>query len=250
MSEEEREIDAVEETADEPQSEPEVQETEQTEPESAQADETLTTEAPEKNAAWAAMRAENKRLKEALDASGVDAQYLEDLKSVTQSSPEYQPTQVSPDDDYDRVTGAVNQTSQVAASAYREVNNLKNTIREMEDKQAEIMYPELVSDPIFQQRVAERRYVLSVMGKSKSTSEIAREVKQEVEFYRGTASAQTQKQVLQRQQEKQQATAQPSTQTSGGRSTLTSDEVRYGVRKGSEAAGIKLAESITGDLFE
>jgi hypothetical protein len=196
------------------------------------------------------MRAENKRLKEALDSSGVDAQYLEELRSVTQTSPEYQPKDVTPDDDYDQVTGAVNQTSRVAATAYREVNNLKNTIREMEDRQAALEYPELNTDPMFQQRVAERRYILEVMGKKKTTSDIAREVKKELDYYRSTASAQTQEQAQQRQQEKQQAIAQPSTQSTGGRSTLTNDELRLQVRRGSEAAGIKLAESITGDLFD
>jgi hypothetical protein len=256
MSDEIRENEAVEETVDQPQSEPETQETENQEPESAQSAEDTDTQltnnddVPDKNAAWAAMRAENKRLKDALEESGVDEQYLADLRGLSRHTPDYQPTQVTPDDDYDKVTGTINQTNQVAASAYREVNQLKNTLREMEDRQAEMEYPELRTDPHFQQMVAERRLAMEIAGKRVATADIAKSVKRQLDLYREQISAQTREQVKQRQTEKQQAIAQPQTQSTQGKSSMTDEELRMRVRRGDEAAEIEMARRITQGMFE
>lgn len=254
MSDELRENETAEDVVDQPQSEPQEVEQPQEDPESApqaeDTDETLTNEVPDKNAAWAAMRAENAKLKRALEDTGVDPQYLEDLRQVTQHSPEYQPSQITPDDDYDKVTGAVNQTSQVASSALREASMAKKMMREMEDRMAEMEYPELRTDPGFQQLVAERRLALEITGKRQPTVEIARSIKKQLDRYREQVVAQTTQQQQERQTAKQQATAQPQTQTSSGRSAMTDDELRHRFRKGDESAQMAVADQIIGDLFE
>jgi len=68
-------------------------------------DESNEEAAPKENAAWASMRAENKRLKEAVAQSQVDADYLKELEGLTgkqEYEPQYRQEQLAGMDDNSR----------------------------------------------------------------------------------------------------------------------------------------------------
>lgn len=216
-------------------------------------------EAPKQNEAWAKMRVqqreleeENAKLKSALEESGVDAEYLEQLREVSRQVPQQEPKQVnvSPDTDLSEVTGAINQTGQTAAAAFQEVQRLKQEIREREDSEALSQFPELSKDPMFEQMVAEKRLANEVMGRRVPTVEIARQVKKQLDYYRNQTQAETEQQTKERVQQKQTATAQPQTSTSGGQSSQADEELRNRVRKGDPTALTERNKDLIGDLFD
>ncbi len=68
-------------------------------------DETNEETVPKDNAAWAAMRAENKRLKESARSSEVDEAYLKELEGITgrqEYQPQYRPEQLEEMDETSR----------------------------------------------------------------------------------------------------------------------------------------------------
>lgn len=246
-----------------PATEAEQPETEAQESSSEQDENINNQEAPKENAAWAEMRvkakkaseleAENQKLKSALEESGIDAEYLEQLNQLTQNqNQDYKPaeTNLTPDTDLEQVTGTINQTAQTTQALYQEVQKLKQQRREQEDREAITQFPELAKDANFQAMVAEKRLANEVMGRHVPTAELARQVKKQLDYYRAQAQAQTQQETQQRTQQKQQATAQPQTTTSSGQSTATNEELAHRVRKGDANAITERNKALLGDLFD
>lgn len=245
MADEDREQEVVEATTSEETPTSEARETAQTE--DSQESGNITNEveeAPKENTAWAAQRVELKRLKEenermqrALDESGVDADYLRSLEEVTQGQ-QYQPNiqQVTPDSEVDQIYGAVNSASREAAQARLELQQLRNQMREQEDRLAEAEYPELKTDPAFQQLVAEKRLASEVVGKPRPTREIAREVKKLLSRRDEQVAEQARVETENRTLARQQATTEAKTETTGGSSSTTDEELRFRMRKGDRAA--------------
>ena len=232
--------------SEEPQTEPEEVQEEVQEPV-----ETETTEetndspkTPKDNAAWAAMRVENKKLKKALEQSGVDAEYLERLEQATSNQPAYsqQPQQVTEDDELPRVTGAINQTQQQVFQTHKELINLKNQIRESEDREAEMLYPDLKTDKVFQQLVSEKRLASEVFGKHRRTAEICAEVNKLLSRRDDQVKAQTRQETEKQMLEKQRVTAETHSISSDGHSSATDEELRTRVRKGDQEAVTELVK--------
>lgn len=226
-----------------PASEDQTQESGQTQdqdqnPENVDSQQNITNEvddeSPKDNAAWAAMRVENKRLKEALTETGVDPDYLDQINQANSTfETPYVGPQVTPDTDMDTVLSAVNQSHQAAQKAISEANRIR---REMEDREAEREFPELRSDPVFQQMVAEKRLVSEVMGRKRPTLAIAREVAAVLRRREEQVGAQAQQQAKQQFAERQVAQAQPATTTSSGRSSVNDESLRQRIRKGDQGA--------------
>lgn len=202
---------------------------------------------PKENAAWAAMRAENKRLKEAV---GVDPAYLNKLRSATSNEPVFaqRANPVNPDSDYEQVTNSLNWTQQQAVHANNEIANLKNQLEKQQDREAEDAYPELKTDPVFQQIVAEKKLAARVLGHDITTREIAGQVKKLLSRRESQVVAQTEAQTQQRMVAKQAAMAEPKGTTTGGSSTASSEELRQRVRKGDMSAATEVAKGLISDL--
>ena len=204
---------------------------------------------PKDNAAWAKMRTENKRLKEAL--GGVDPAYLEKLQQAN-TPVEYsnqQVPQVSGDADYSQVTQGLNWTAAQAAEARRETAKLRQQLELQQDREAERAYPELKTDKGFQQIVAEKKLAARVLGHDRTTLEIADEVakllgKREAQVAAKTAEA-TKEQLIQRQA----ISSEPKGRTTSGKQSTESDEeLRGRVRKGNPDAEAELAKKLIADL--
>lgn len=205
-------------------------------------------EVPKDNAAWAAMRAENKRLKDAV--SSVDPAYLESLRGAT-SPQTYTPQpvpQVTGDADYTQVTQSVNYANSQAARANQELSRLRNQMELQQDREAERAYPQLKTDKVFQQIVSEKKLTARVLGHDRTTLEIADEVdrlfnKRDEQVVAQTAET-TKKQML----ERQVISSEPRGTTSGGESSTKSEERRMKVRKGDMDAQTEVAKDLIANL--
>jgi hypothetical protein len=230
---------------DKPMSEEPQIESDQTQEEVQEPVETETTvepndspEVPKDNAAWAAMRVENKKLKQALEQSGADAEYLDRLKQATSLQPyvSRQPQQVTENDELPKVTGAINTTQQQVFQTHQELINLKNQIRESEDREAEMLYPDLKTDKAFNQLVSEKRLASEVLGKHRRTAEICAEVSKLLSRRDDQVKAQTRQDTEKQLLEKQRATAEIKSTSSDGRSTADDEEQRMKIRRGDMEA--------------
>lgn len=205
-------------------------------------------EVPKDNAAWAAMRTENKRLKEAV--SNIDPAYLESLHSATgfQPTQPQQVPQVSGDAEYGQVTQGVNWAASQAARANQQVANLQRQLELQQDREAERNFPELKTDKVFQQIVAEKKLAARVLGHDRTTYEIADEVRtllgRREEQVVAKATQDIKEQILQRQV----ISSEPRGKTTGGQSGQASDDLRMRVRRGDTNAQIEVAKGILGDL--
>ncbi len=205
-------------------------------------------EAPKDNAAWAKMRTENKRLKEALDST--DPKYLESLRGAVgpQEYPQQTVPQVTQDADYTEVTRGVNFANAQAVQARRETAQLRNQLELQQDREAERAYPELKTDKVFQQIVAEKKLAARVLGHDRTTIEIAEEVsrllgKREEQVVAKTAE-ETKEQILQRDV----ISKEPKGQTTSGRSPTDKEELKRRVHKGDAEAETEVAKDIIADL--
>lgn len=251
MADEQMGEEVVEQTTqDEPQSEvqeddrPQDQEPVERETTASQEETNADPEPPKDNAAWAAMRVENKRLKQALEETGVDSEYLEQLQQVTRQNPQQQPgyKQVTNDSDVETVTSSINSANHIAYQTRQEIAQLKAEIREREDREAEYAYPELKTDPLFQQIVAEKRLAAEVLGRRRPTLEIAREVKNLLSRREEQVTAQAMEQGKKQVLAKQQATMEAKTVTSSGQSSYDDEDLRSRARRGDRAAQEQLVK--------
>lgn len=202
---------------------------------------------PKDNAAWAAMRAENKRLKEAIN---VDPEYIEKLRGAV-GPQEVVPQRYEPvtgDTDYTVVTDRLNWTQQQALRANEQIARLQNQLELQQDRAAEEAFPELKTDKAFQQIVAEKKLAARVLGKDVTTTEIAREVSKLLSRREEQVVAQTAANTKQQIIEKQAATAEAKGQTSGGISSQDDESLRNRVRKGDMEAQTQVAKGLIADL--
>lgn len=205
-------------------------------------------EIPKDNAAWAQMRTENKRLKEALET--VDPSYLESLRAANQPA-SYQAPQVDPingDADYTQVTQRVNWTQDQAVRANQQVARLQQQIELQQDREAERAYPELRTDKVFQQIVAEKKLAARVLGHDRTTLEIADEVNRLLARREEQVVAKTAQETKQQIGERQVISSEPRGRTSGGQSALSNDDLRRKVRKGDTEAQTEVARGLIADL--
>lgn len=207
---------------------------------------------PKDNAAWAKMRVENKQLKQALEQSGVDAEYLDQLRQASQPvSADYSQatTQVDDSAEYGQVTQAVNTAQSLSAQAMAEIRELKNQLENQQDMAARQKYPDLFKNPEFEAIVAEKKLVARMLGKNRTTTEIADEASRLFSKSIEKAQAQATEQAEVRQTQKTQAVAQPQTTTSAGTGTGDSkDELRMRVRRGDRDAQEAVAKNLIADL--
>lgn len=201
-------------------------------------------EPPKDNVAWAAMRVENKRLKQALEQSGADADYLNRLHQVTKPQPDYQPQPqiVTENDELPRVTAAINQSQRATYQTRQELAQLRHQIRESEDREAEMLYPELKTDKAFQQLVAEKRLASEILGKHRRTAEICAEVDKVLSRRDEQVKVQTRQETEQQLMEKQRVTAEARTTSSIGKSSIADEELRLRARKGDIDAQTELVK--------
>jgi hypothetical protein len=252
---EEQEVEAP--TTDNPESESTEEETEVDQPlEESEEQESPETETgknedgnvPKDNAAWAAMRAENKRLKESLDE--IDPEYIEKLRGAT-GPQNYQSPQVAPvteDADYSDVTNRVNWTQNQVVQARQENAQLRQLLELQQDTQAEDAYPELKTDKQFQQIVAEKKLAARVLGHDRTTMQIAKEVRGLLTKRDEQTSVKAAEETKQQMIERQAATVEPKGKTSGGKSAIASEELRDKVRRGDSAAAEEMAKGLITDL--
>jgi hypothetical protein len=213
--------------------------------------ETVTNEVgdiPKDNAAWAAMRTENKRLKEVLE--DVDPEYLNKLRgATTPQEPMYQQfTPVSDDADYSEVTNRLNFTQQQAIRANEQLARMQQQMELQQDRMAEDAYPELKTDKVFQQIVAEKKLAARVLGHDKTTMEIAREVSKLLSRREEQVAVQTAQATKQEMLDKQAATAEAKGQSSAARYALDDESLRNRVRKGDSDAQTQVAKRLIADL--
>lgn len=232
------------------ESKPEVVDQQQTETQESPETETGKNEVDvsKDNAAWAALRVENKRLKEVVEQ--VDPEYLNTLRNFTGPQPVVTPKveQLGDDADYSRVTQSVNWAQQQAAEARTQIQRLQNQLELQQDRQAEEAFPELKTDKAFQQLVAEKKLVARVTGREVTTMDIAREVKRLLDRREQQITVQTEQATKQRIIEKQAATAEAKGQTTGGQSAISNDALRDRVRRGDSSAEFEVSKGIIADL--
>lgn len=212
---------------------------------------------PKDNAAWAAMRAENKRLKTVLEQSGVDAQYLETLRSATRPQvPQYDFSTpvLTPDDDMDKFTSTINATHTETQQLRNELYSVRNELREREDREAEIAFPQLKSDADFQALVAEKKLAYEMLRRMnpglprKTTSDFATEANRLLGKRVQQATIQAEQQAEQRLIQKQQAIIEPQSSSTQGESSIKNDELRRKVRLGDQSAEVDMAKKLIADL--
>lgn len=202
---------------------------------------------PKDNAAWAAMRAENKRLKEAVET--VDPEYLEKLRGAVAPQEPYAPqfNPVTDDADYSEVTQRLNWTQQQALNAQQQLARMQQQLELQQDRQAEEAFPELKSDKEFQQLVAEKKLAARVLGREATTLEIARSVKKLLSRREEQVAVQTAQDTKQRIIEKQAAIAEGKGQSI---TNLSQDDesLRMRVRQGDQSAQEEVAKRLIADL--
>lgn len=206
------------------------------------------SEAPKDNKAWAAMRAENKRLKDAV--SNVDPKYLENLHSAVSHQPDFTQNvpQVQGDAEYGQVTQGVNWAAQQSAIANQKINKLQNQIELQQDREAERAFPELKSNKVFQQIVAEKKLVARTLGIDRTTYEIAQEVEDLLGKHEEQVVVKATQDATNKVLQRQAISSEPRGTSSGGRSAITNDDLRMKVRKGDSQAQTEVAKSIIADL--
>lgn len=179
MSEDQRE-EVVEPTTEEtpPQEEQATQEEiEDIQPED-NPDEIEGEEESPSNAAFAKLRAENKRLKELAEQTQVDSEYLNSLKSVAKpwESPDYRMPQFNPGINDNTTYDQLNQQmAQLQQQAYQATQEAERTRMEMEETMAKQKYPDLFADKEAEQIMAEKLITAKVTGQRKSVMQIAEE---------------------------------------------------------------------------
>jgi hypothetical protein len=205
-------------------------------------------EVPKDNAAWAAMRTENKRLKEVIES--VDPTYLERLKGAVapQEYPQNQVPQVTGDAEYQQVTQGVNFANQQANRALQEASKLRNQLELQQDREAERAFPELKSDKVFQQIVAEKKLAARVLGHDRTTYEIAEEVSRLLGKRDEQVVARTAEETKDQMLQAKAISSEPKGQTTAGKPTGDNDELRMRVRHGDSKAEEEVAKRIIGDL--
>lgn len=220
---------------------------EQESPESETGKNEGSEEIPKDNAAWAAMRTENKRLKEVVDA--VDPEYLEKLRSATtpQNYPSQEVREVPEDAEYGQVTQGLNYAQQQAAQANQRINQLQAQLERQQDAQAMEAYPELKTDRVFQQIVAEKKLAARVLGNDRTTMEIAREVKNLLDRKEKQTEVATEEKVKQQQIEKQAAMAEAKGNATGGSPKDNDEALKMRVRRGDSAAQTEVAKRLIAD---
>lgn len=204
---------------------------------------------PKDNKAWAAMRVENKQLKKAVEESGVDAEYLEQLRGITrtqEAQPRFSP--VSPDTDLDTVTQSINDARHEAYQTRQEMSRMKAQMEEREDLDAMKAFPRLKTDDVFQQIVAEKKLAARVLGRNRSTLEIAREVDKFLSRSEEQVALRAGEEAVARETAKRQASTEAQSNTSSGRSAYTSDELSLRARKGDRSAQVEKAKALIADL--
>lgn len=203
---------------------------------------------PKDNAAWAALRVENKRLKEVV--AEVDPEYLNMLRGAVRpqeyNQPEFNP--VSDDTDYSEVTNRLNWTQQQAVQANQQISRLQNQLETQQDRMAEEAYPELKTDKEFQQIVAEKKLAARVLGRDVTTMEIARDVKKLLSRRDEQISVQAAQDARREVAEKQVATAEARGQSSAGKPMEDDESLRMRVRKGDSDAQTQVAKGLIADL--
>ena len=206
-------------------------------------------EAPKANAAWAAMRTENKQLRQLAEAVTQDQEYFQRLHDANRYIPQpRQPMQVTEDAEYPQTVQAINQANQIATQAQQELYQLRQQLRERDDREAERMYPELKTDVLFQQLVAEKKLTSEVLGRPRQTIEIAEEVRKILGKRELEISAKVEQETKQKVIEKQIATAEARTTTTSGAPSTDDEELRFKVRKGDRNAQIERAKRLIADL--
>jgi len=204
-----------------------------------------TEEPPKENAAWAKMRVENKQLKQIAEAVTQDSEYFKKLQQASQYQPSIpQITPVSEDTDYGQTVQAVNRSQQIAQQAVYQLSQMRQELLKQQEREAYRLYPELKTDPTFNQLVAERKFAAEQLGHSMSTAEAAEMVKSDLEKYAAKFVAQTEQQTKQRLAEKKQATVEPKSTTTSGRSSTDDDELKFRVRKGDRSAQVEQAKRL------
>lgn len=226
-----------------------VQEDQQPETETGN-NEVIEDAAPKDNKAWAAMRVENKKLKEALEETGVDAEYLEQLKAVTRGQDVRipLPQQITEDTDYGTAIQGINEARQLSYQTRQELAQLRAERREAEDREAENAFPSLRTDKVFQSIVAEKRLAAEIMGRRRPTIEIAREVDAILNRRAQQIQAQASEEAGAREAAKHVATREPQTTTTQGVSSYHNEDARNRVRKGDRAAQVEMAKGLIADL--
>lgn len=240
-------------TEDIPESESSEEVADQPQPEEAESPETETGEnevddkPPKDNAAWAAMRTENKRLKEAIKE--VDPEYIEKLQSAFSQPQNYpQPQQVPEDAEYGQVTQGLNYAQQQAAQANQRISQLQAQLERQQDAQAEDAYPELRTNKVFQQLVAEKKLAARVLGNDRTTIEIAKEVKRLLDRTVEQTAVATEKAVKQQELEKRAAIAEGKGTSTSGKPKEDDESLKNRVRHGDMEAQSEVAKRIIGDL--
>lgn len=249
MTEEIREQEVVEQTTqDIPESETQPSETETEALETVEESEEPNEEqAPKANAAWAAMRLENKRLKERAAQPQVDDQYLQELNQMTGAAPQYQDQQITEETDLSQVSQSLNQAQRTAYDASQRVRQLELTLEEQEMFNS---FPHAKEDKLFQQLVAEKKLVSRVMGREKRYVDIAREVDSLIRKDRDQAAEVARQTEKQLNIERQAATTQTPSYSSAGNSGNDTDDLRLRARRGDRTAQEELAKRKLGDLFD
>lgn len=201
-------------------------------------------EPPKDNAAWAKLRTENKQLKQAMEQAGVDAEYLEMLRQANQPQQVDYSRQLADDPDYQDNTYA-----QMSARALQEVQQLKNQLEFEQDKTAREKFSEYFADPEFEALVAEKKLTARVLGKQRSTSEIAQEVARLFDRRIQVGQAQGQQAAQVRQANKAQVSAQPATTTGPTGGIDQMEQLRDRARRGDIKAQEQLVkETLLADL--
>lgn len=214
------------------------------------------SEVPKENAAWAAQRVKNKQLAEENErlkqvVSSVDPTYLESLRNATGPQQQYTPQQipqVSGDAEYGQVTQGVNWAASQAAVANQKINKLQQQLELQQDREAERAFPELKTDKVFQQIVAEKKLAARVLGHDRTTFDIADEVRTLLGRREEQVVAKATQETKQRELQRQVISSEPKGQSSGGRSAVTDDDLRMRVRRGDSQAQTEVAKSIIADL--
>jgi hypothetical protein len=207
------------------------------------------SEVPKDNAAWAAMRTENKRLKEAV--SQVDPVYFESLRSATGPQAQYQPPQiqeVSGDAEYNQVIQGVNTANSQAARAMQELARLRTQYELQQDREAERAFPALKTDKAFQQIVSEKKLAARVLGHDRTTIEIAEEVERLFSRRDEQVAAKTVESTRKNDAQRQVISSEPRGQSTSGKQVAGSDELRSRVRRGDMGAQTEVAKNLIADL--
>lgn len=251
MNDQEMGEEVVEQTTQaNPEAEAEVQEPGQVE-EEAQTVETETTqnneaeEPPKENAAWAKMRVENKQLKQIAEAVTHDSEYFKKLQEANQYQPyvpDIQP--ITEEADYGQTINAVNQAQRIAQQANYQLAQMRQEILKQQEREAYQRFPELKTDQVFNQLVAERKLVATQLGQPMTTVEAAEMVKGDLERYAKQYSAKAEEQTKQRMAEKKIAIAEPKSTTTAGASSTADDELSYRARRGDRTAQVEKAKRL------